>query len=91
MLTTWLVTLHISSFSLWIEGCLDVMLIVFFTIYLQVQLGNSPLYKLDRKLGKGGFGQVYVGRRVTGGSGCNGPDAVEVILACISSTLVQGR
>ncbi|CAL5368005.1 unnamed protein product [Camellia sinensis] len=47
---------------------------------MRVQLGSSPLYKLDRKLGKGGFGQVYVGRQVTGGSGHTGPDAVEVAL-----------
>jgi serine/threonine protein kinase len=46
----------------------------------RIQLGNSPVYKLDRKLGKGGFGQVYVGRRVTGGSGITGPDAVELAL-----------
>ncbi|XP_052199319.1 casein kinase 1-like protein HD16 [Diospyros lotus] len=46
----------------------------------RIKLGNSPVYKLDRKLGKGGFGQVYVGRRVTGGSGHTGPDAVEVAL-----------
>ncbi|RVW47566.1 Casein kinase 1-like protein HD16 [Vitis vinifera] len=38
------------------------------------------MYKLDRKLGKGGFGQVYVGRRVTGGTGRTGPDAFEVAL-----------
>ena len=38
------------------------------------------MYKLDRKLGKGGFGQVFVGRRVTGGSGNTGPDAIEVLL-----------
>jgi hypothetical protein len=44
----------------------------------QVQVGNSPVYKLDRKLGKGGFGQVYVGRRVTGGTGHTGSDASEV-------------
>jgi hypothetical protein len=44
----------------------------------QVQVGNSPVYKLDRKLGKGGFGQVYVGRRVTGGTGHTGSDAFEV-------------
>jgi serine/threonine protein kinase len=30
-----------------------------------VQIGNSPTYKLERKLGKGGFGQVYVGRRIS--------------------------
>uniref|UniRef100_A0A5B7AZF8 non-specific serine/threonine protein kinase n=1 Tax=Davidia involucrata TaxID=16924 RepID=A0A5B7AZF8_DAVIN len=46
----------------------------------RVRLGNSPVYKLGRKLGKGGFGQVFVGRRVTGGLGCTGPDAVEVAL-----------
>ncbi|XP_076949713.1 uncharacterized protein LOC143622457 [Bidens hawaiensis] len=46
----------------------------------RVQVGNSPAYKLERKLGKGGFGQVYVGRRVTGGSGITGPDAIEVAL-----------
>jgi len=46
-----------------------------FVIYLfilnlqQVQVGGSPVYKLDRKLGKGGFGQVYVGRRVAAGAG----------------------
>ncbi len=27
-------------------------------------MGGSPEYILDRKLGKGGFGQVYVGRRL---------------------------
>nr|XP_043627545.1 casein kinase 1-like protein HD16 [Erigeron canadensis] len=46
----------------------------------RVQVGNSPAYKLERKLGKGGFGQVYVGRRVTGGSGNSGVDALEVAL-----------
>ena len=34
--------------------------------FLQVQVGNSPEYITERKLGKGGFGQVYVGRRVSG-------------------------
>ncbi|PSS17955.1 Casein kinase 1-like protein [Actinidia chinensis var. chinensis] len=41
----------------------------------RVQVGGSPLYKIERKLGKGGFGQVYVGRRISGGIG-----AVEVAL-----------
>jgi hypothetical protein len=45
---------------------------------LQVQVGNSPEYLTGRKLGKGGFGQVYVGRRVSGGSSRMGPDAYEV-------------
>ncbi|KFM23151.1 Casein kinase I isoform delta-like protein [Auxenochlorella protothecoides] len=29
----------------------------------EVQVGGSPLYVVERKLGKGGFGQVYLGRR----------------------------
>ncbi|KAG2273154.1 hypothetical protein Bca52824_067709 [Brassica carinata] len=46
----------------------------------RVQVGNSPVYKTERKLGKGGFGQVYVGRRVSGGSDRIGADAIEVAL-----------
>ncbi|XP_010465212.1 PREDICTED: casein kinase 1-like protein HD16 [Camelina sativa] len=34
----------------------------------RVQVGGSPLYKVERKLGKGGFGQVFVGRRISGGN-----------------------
>ena len=40
----------------------------------QAQVGGSPVYIVERKLGKGGFGQVYVGRRVTS-SGTRGSDA----------------
>uniref|UniRef100_A0A162ACT5 non-specific serine/threonine protein kinase n=1 Tax=Daucus carota subsp. sativus TaxID=79200 RepID=A0A162ACT5_DAUCS len=46
----------------------------------RVQVGNSPVYKTERKLGKGGFGQVYVGRRVSGGTERTGADAIEVAL-----------
>ncbi|KAG8637303.1 casein kinase 1-like protein HD16 [Manihot esculenta] len=47
----------------------------------KVQVGGSPLYKIERKLGKGGFGQVFVGRRVSGGTDrAMGPGAMEVAL-----------
>lgn len=46
----------------------------------KVQVGHSPQYKVERKLGKGGFGQVYVGRRISGGTERTGPDAYEVAL-----------
>ena len=47
----------------------------------QITVGGSPVYKLERKLGKGGFGQVYVGRRSSpvNASDRNGPGAVEVL------------
>ncbi|PPD82223.1 hypothetical protein GOBAR_DD20846 [Gossypium barbadense] len=41
----------------------------------KVQVGGSPMYRVERKLGKGGFGQVYVGRRIGAG-----PGALEVAL-----------
>lgn len=47
----------------------------------RVSVGGSPVYKIDRKLGKGGFGQVFVGRRVSGGTErTSGPGAIEVAL-----------
>ncbi|KAJ4718048.1 putative Casein kinase [Melia azedarach] len=48
----------------------------------KISVGGSPLYRLERKLGKGGFGQVYVGRRVSpvNANERTGPGAVEVAL-----------
>lgn len=46
-------------------------------------MGNSPVYKVEKKLGKGGFGQVFVGRRVSGGTDQTGPDAIEVELTTL--------
>ncbi|XP_054782890.1 casein kinase 1-like protein HD16 [Prosopis cineraria] len=48
----------------------------------RVQVGGSPWYKIEKKLGKGGFGQVYVGHRVNGVNmnERTGPGAVEVAL-----------
>uniref|UniRef100_A0A7N0T5C9 non-specific serine/threonine protein kinase n=1 Tax=Kalanchoe fedtschenkoi TaxID=63787 RepID=A0A7N0T5C9_KALFE len=42
----------------------------------KVQVGGSPAYRVERKLGKGGFGQVYVGRRISSA----GPGPIEVAL-----------
>lgn len=54
-------------------------LIPLFVIFVKVSVGGSPVYKIDRKLGKGGFGQVFVGRRVSGGTErTSGPGAIEV-------------
>lgn len=56
------------------------MLIVTFSfVCFQVQVGGSPIYKIERKLGKGGFGQVFVGRRLS----ATGPGAIEVIFSLI--------
>lgn len=57
----------------------------FFISWKQVQVGGSPLYRIERKLGKGGFGQVYVGRRVspTNVNERTGPGAVEVWHYCL--------
>ena len=30
----------------------------------QVTVGGSPVYVVDKRLGKGGFGQVYLGKRL---------------------------
>ncbi|PHU06709.1 hypothetical protein BC332_23198 [Capsicum chinense] len=46
----------------------------------KVQVGNSHVYKIKRKLGKCGFGQVYIGRRTSRGTERTGPDVVEVAL-----------
>lgn len=44
------------------------------------QVGGSPVFVLERKLGKGGFGQVYVGRRTTATREKEGPNANLVAL-----------
>jgi hypothetical protein len=41
----------------------------------QVCVGGLPEYYVERKLGKGGFGQVYVGRRVVASKQKDGPQA----------------
>lgn len=47
----------------------------------RLSVGGSPMYKIERKLGKGGFGQAYVGRRVSGPTDqTTGPGAIEVAL-----------
>lgn len=46
----------------------------------QVQVGGSPEYIVERKLGKGGFGQVFVGRRLNATKTKDGPNANQVAL-----------
>jgi hypothetical protein len=54
---------------------------VFIIFLSKVQVGGSPLYRIERKLGKGGFGQVFVGRRANGGNErATGSGALEVKL-----------
>ena len=45
------------------------------------------MYRIERKLGKGGFGQVYVGRRVSGGIANDRPGsgATEVCVVLVIS------
>jgi len=45
------------------------------------------MYRVEKKLGKGSFGQVYVGRRMS----ATGPGAVEVIEDCFFSTSRLGK
>jgi hypothetical protein len=46
------------------EGLWPVCTVAHLEIHMQVQVGGGPEYIVDRKLGKGGFGQVFIGRRV---------------------------
>ena len=48
---------------------------------MQVQVSNSPVYKVDKKLGNGGYGQVYVGRRLCGSTDRTGANALEVLIS----------
>ncbi|CAN4120231.1 unnamed protein product [Withania somnifera] len=50
--------------------------------HFRVQVGGSSAYRIEKKLGKGGFGQEYVGRRInaTNPHERTGPGAVEVAL-----------
>lgn len=46
-------------------------------------MGGSPWYKVERKLGKGGFGQVFVGRRLGGGPGVIEVQFLLLLFPCI--------
>lgn len=66
----------------------------FLDLLEQVQIGNSPSYRLDRKLGKGGFGQVYVGRRISSPSVSDrtpGANALEVFMPSLEFLIVIHR
>lgn len=46
----------------------------------KVQVGGSPVYLMGKKLGKGGFGQVYLGNRAQATKDTEGPNANQVAL-----------
>ncbi|XP_030444172.2 casein kinase 1-like protein HD16 [Syzygium oleosum] len=48
----------------------------------QVQIDDSPVYRIERKLGKGSFGEVYVGRAISPSTSCDqtGLEAAEVAI-----------
>ena len=45
---------------------------------MQVQVSNSPVYLTGKRLGKGGFGQVFLGTRAAKGRATKDPKPTEV-------------
>jgi hypothetical protein len=58
---------------------------------LQCQVGGSPVYIVEKKLGKGGFGQVFVGRRAVPSTAKDGPNAQFVSSASSGMVLLNGK
>ncbi len=50
-------------------------------------MGGSPVYIMDKKLGKGGFGQVYCGKRSTPTKDTDGSNA-NLVRGYLSSCLL---
>ena len=53
-------------------------LLLSFPPSVQVQVSNSPVYNTGRRLGKGGFGQVFLGTRSTKARSTKDPKPTEV-------------
>ena len=80
-----------------VKTCLKayVQAAVMLPLTLQCQVGGSPVYTVEGKLGKGGFGQVYVGKRSPPTNCKEGPNATYV-RACsapvtVTDALLSGR
>lgn len=50
---------------------------------VQVCVGNSPQYTTDKQLGKGGFGQVFLGKRVNVRAKSKDPDGAGATLVAL--------
>lgn len=55
-----------------------------------MSIAGLPEYHVERKLGKGGFGQVYVGRRVNQTKYKDGPQANYVSVLAGSWVVYKG-
>lgn len=54
----------------------------------KVQVGGSPIFAVDKRLGKGGFGQVFLGRRANAAKRTSGASAEKACMRSISLSAV---
>lgn len=59
-------------------------------VYAKVSVGGSPQYIPEKKLGKGGFGQVWLGRRVHVKKNGKDPEGAGAPVVSVGTTLALG-